>query len=472
MIDAKITEYYEQFAEESRLESGPGCLEFERTAEILGRVLPRPPARILDVGGAAGVYSAWLTERGYEVHLIDASPRLVGSARERNARLATPIASIAVGDARAMAQPDAFAAAVLLMGPLYHLQSAADRAAALNEARRVLTPGGTVVVAAISRYASALDGLARQRAGDPAFVRMRDRDLHDGHHLNETGHPEYFTTAYFHRPADLRAELQSAGFENVHVLGVEGPGWIVGDFDARWADDVSRNDLMHVARALESEESIVGASAHLLGIGRRSADDSPVAIEGRSFEWGTELPTLRGRRIDLRWLTHEDAAAFFEIFGDPEVMRFWSSPPHANVAEARGYIDGIHAHFRARQLFQWGVRLRESRQIIGTTTLYDLSVEHGRAQVGFALRRDKWGQGFATDVLDTVIGFAFDTLGLNRLEADVDPENERSLATLERQGFRREGYMRERWQPIGERRDTVFLGLLRREWVRDPRNAT
>src|SRR6187551_244889 len=119
----EVLDYYDRFAEESRLASGPFKLEFERTKEILLRCLPPAPARVIDVGGAAGTYSAWLAELGYDVHLIDATPRLIAKARERNATLSTPIASIAVGDARALAEPDGSAAVVMIMGPLYHLPS-------------------------------------------------------------------------------------------------------------------------------------------------------------------------------------------------------------------------------------------------------------------------------------------------------------------------------------------------------------
>ena len=80
----EVAAYYETYAEESRLTEGPSRLEFERTKEILARVLPAAPARIVDVGGAAGAYSLWLADRGYEVHLVDASARLVEEARRRS----------------------------------------------------------------------------------------------------------------------------------------------------------------------------------------------------------------------------------------------------------------------------------------------------------------------------------------------------------------------------------------------------
>lgn len=269
--DREVVSYYQQFPEETRLGSGAARLEFERTKEILKRFLQTPPARVVDVGGAAGVYSIWLAEQGYEVHLVDLSERLVGEARRLSATLQRPIATLAVGDARQLPQPDAFADAVLVMGPLYHLTDAGDRQQALAEARRVLKPAGFLAVAGISRYASALHGLASGASRDPAFRKIRDRDLRDGQHRNDSGNIDYFTTAYFHRPEDLGAELRAAGFDEVQVLGVEGAGWMVPDFDDRWADPARREDLMTTARAFESEPSIVGVSAHLLALGRRPA---------------------------------------------------------------------------------------------------------------------------------------------------------------------------------------------------------
>jgi ubiquinone/menaquinone biosynthesis C-methylase UbiE len=266
----EIVDYYDAYAEESRLHQGPMQLERERTQDILSRVLPAPPARVVDVGGAAGAYSAWLAERGYDVRLLDASPRLVNEARRRSATLARPIAALDVGDARRLPYESGSADAVLVMGPLYHLTSRDDRVQALREALRVLGPGGVAAVAGISRFASALDGLARGLAVDPAFVRMRDRDLVDGQHRNDTSRADYFTTAYFHRPEELEDELAAAGFADARVLGVEGPAWMVADFDARWADPVLHADMMAVARAVEAEPTMLGVSAHLLAVGRKA----------------------------------------------------------------------------------------------------------------------------------------------------------------------------------------------------------
>jgi ribosomal-protein-alanine N-acetyltransferase len=183
-----------------------------------------------------------------------------------------------------------------------------------------------------------------------------------------------------------------------------------------------------------------------------------------AFEWGNELPRLSGRRLELRALTREDAPAIFAIFGDPAVMKYWSSPPLQSLSEAAGIIEEIQSLFSARLGFQWGICLRETGQVLGTCTLFHLNEPHRRAEVGFALRQSSWGQGLASEALQLLIAHAFQTLGLHRLEADVDPDNERSLRLLERQGFRREGHLRERWHHLGQLRDAIFLGLLRHEW--------
>jgi ubiquinone/menaquinone biosynthesis C-methylase UbiE len=268
-FDPAIRAYYDQAPEEVRLQVGPFQLEALRTRELIERHAPRPPATVLDVGGAAGAYAAWLTSAGYEVHLVDAVPRLVNEARRRSATLPRPIASCEVGDARALSFPTASADMVLLLGPLYHLTTAEDRARALGESARVLNSGGVLFAAAISRCASALDGLARDLFQDPRFTAIVEQDLRDGQHRNLTERVDYFTTAYFHRPEELRSEVVQAGLIVEGLYGLEGPAWMLPDFAERWADTRQRSDVARVARALESEPSILGVSAHLLAVARK-----------------------------------------------------------------------------------------------------------------------------------------------------------------------------------------------------------
>lgn len=268
-FDPAIAEYYDRTSEETRLEQGPFRLEQERTRELLGRFMPPAPAVVVDVGGAAGAYALWLAESGYSVHLLDRAPRLVAEARRRSALADLPLLSCRVGDARALDLQSGAADVVLLLGPLYHLTGAADRALALREAARVLRPGGRLFAAAISRWASALDGLARELLTDPAFARIVEEDLRSGQHRNPTERVDYFTTAYFHHPDVLAAEVRAAGLELTGVFGIEGPGWILPDVARRTGDPVRRELLLTVARMLEAEPSVLGVSAHLLAVARR-----------------------------------------------------------------------------------------------------------------------------------------------------------------------------------------------------------
>jgi hypothetical protein len=155
------------------------------------------------------------------------------------------------------------------MGPLYHLPERDDRLRALAEARRVCRLGGIVLIAAISRFASTLDGLRNGYLEDPAFAAAAASDLRDGRHRNPTGDPAYFTTAYFHRPEELAAELATAGLRHVTTLAVEGPAWLLADLDAQLADDRRRSVLLAALAALEAEPALLGVSAHLLAVARR-----------------------------------------------------------------------------------------------------------------------------------------------------------------------------------------------------------
>jgi len=191
----------------------------------------------------------------------------------------------------------------------------------------------------------------------------------------------------------------------------------------------------------------------------------------KSFEWGLHLPTLRTPRLTLRTVTEADVAEVLAVFSDPLVLRYWDGPLISTMQDAMQYIDRIHYGFRRRELMQWGIADAATDAVIGTCTLTHLSIPHERAEIGFALRQTRWGQGLGSEAVSAAIAFAFQVMGLHRIEADVDPRNERSLRLLDRLGFRREGHLRERYFMNGERQDAVMMAVLRAEWqarTKDP----
>lgn len=259
--------HYELGLEESRLfVDGRPRLEYVRTMELLARLLPPAPARLLDVGGGTGVYAIPLAELGYAVHVVDPIAAHVERTLDYAGERGTERVTASLGDARDLSAFGSGYEAVLLLGPLYHLVDADDRARAWREAVRAVRPGGVVVAAAISRFASLLDGLKRGSLDDPGFRSIVERDLIDGQHRNPDvlGQPEYFTTAYFHLPAELEREASSSGLTEIRLYAVEGPSWIVEDLDRL-------DSQLLVARSVECEPALMGATSHMLAVGTAPA---------------------------------------------------------------------------------------------------------------------------------------------------------------------------------------------------------
>lgn len=265
-LSSDILRHYETATEARRLLLHSGQLEFERTRAIVQRYLPTQPARVLDVGGASGIHSVWLAKLGYEVHLVDPVPRHVEQAAEALASF--DHASVSEGNALRLQFPENSADVVLLLGPLYHLTERHERVQALREAGRVCRPGGFVVAAAISRFASLLDLYFHKQPDDTVLPAIVERDLRDGQHRNPTDEPQYFTTAYFHDPDELETEMLDAGLGIETLLPIEGPFWLLPDFAAHWDDPTRRGRLMHFLEQIEDQPSLLGASAHFLGIAR------------------------------------------------------------------------------------------------------------------------------------------------------------------------------------------------------------
>jgi ubiquinone/menaquinone biosynthesis C-methylase UbiE len=205
---------------------------------------------------------------GHSVHLVVILPLHIRQAHELERRSKHSLASIRLGDARSLDFTDKSADIVLLFGPLYHLVRKNERLKALAEAHRVLKPGSFLFAAAVSRFTSALDGSLRGFIQDPDFMKIIQQDLKSGQHRNPTNKPEYFTTAFFHHPDELKKEIEQARFTSVKVYAITGFGWLLPRFKQIWKDPVLKARLMTLLDRTELEPALLGQSDHLLAVGR------------------------------------------------------------------------------------------------------------------------------------------------------------------------------------------------------------
>ncbi len=144
------------------------------------------------------------------------------------------------------------------------------------------------------------------------------------------------------------------------------------------------------------------------------------------MDW-TSLPTITTDRLALRLISDDDVDAIFEVFSDPEVMRYWSTTPLANREGAVALVNEIHDSFERQVMLKWGVARRADNLIIGTTTLYNLDFTNRRAELGYALARKHWGQGYMHEALQALLSYAFETLDLRRLKRTLIHETNLQL---------------------------------------------
>jgi RimJ/RimL family protein N-acetyltransferase len=144
-------------------------------------------------------------------------------------------------------------------------------------------------------------------------------------------------------------------------------------------------------------------------------------------------------------------------------MRYWSSTVHEDTERTRRSIESIIDEVARGEAVQWAIERKEDGRVIGSITLM-LEQGQPRAELGYILGREHWGQGYAAEAQRRAIDYAFGDLGLHRLEADTHPDNTGSTRSLERLGFRREGRLRERWLVGGRFSDSVLWGLLAEDW--------
>jgi RimJ/RimL family protein N-acetyltransferase len=174
-------------------------------------------------------------------------------------------------------------------------------------------------------------------------------------------------------------------------------------------------------------------------------------------------PIIATERLVLRRMMGYDAPALHAMLSDAETMRYWSTPPHATLAETEAWVaEGLAA---AASGDGHDFVALENERLIGRVAFWMGN------EIGFLFSRAVWGKGYAREALLAVLRYGFDQLGFKSVRADVDPNNARSLKLLERVGFKRTGFAEKTFK-IGETWvDSIYLELSAEAFTREQRQT-
>ena len=254
----RVQSFYETVNENERLLSQ--TKEFVRSKQIISRYLFNSKMEIADIGGGTGPYSFWLAEKGHKVHLFDLTPKHIEIAKRKAKTGGVALCSYTCGDARVLPYEDESMDLALLMGPLYHLQSQESRLKCLAEAYRILKPGGYIICTVISRYTALVTTLKH------SLFHVFSTDTLEK--LIKTGMSDAFNMpqAYAHTPDEIKTELSTTGFENSHVVAVEGVANAIGDYSLP-QDEEEAARLLKCIELTDSIPELMGVSRNIVAVG-------------------------------------------------------------------------------------------------------------------------------------------------------------------------------------------------------------
>lgn len=175
-------------------------------------------------------------------------------------------------------------------------------------------------------------------------------------------------------------------------------------------------------------------------------------------------PTLRTDRLLLRPFRQADTDAIFALHSSPRVLRYWDAPTWKKRAQAERFIAVCRQMERQGTGARLAIEYAANGLFIGWCSLSKWNPDYRSAKMGYCLGDTAWGQGFATEAAGALLRWAFDTLDLNRVQAETDTRNTASSRVLEKLRFVREGMLREDCIVDGEVSDSWVYGLLRRDW--------
>lgn len=177
------------------------------------------------------------------------------------------------------------------------------------------------------------------------------------------------------------------------------------------------------------------------------------------------FPELETSRLKLRAIHSGDLDNLFEILCDPDVAKFDYFRPVKTKEDALKFIKRYQDELDDQEEITWGIIHKETNELIGTCCLGDFDNGARRTEIGYDIKQKEWGKGYATEAVKAVVAYGFNSMNLNRIEAQITPGNDGSVRVLEKLGFVREGLLRERDLMKGELVDGIMMSILHREYI-------
>ena len=175
------------------------------------------------------------------------------------------------------------------------------------------------------------------------------------------------------------------------------------------------------------------------------------------------FPSIETERLVVRPLEDGDIDFVHRHFSDPDVSKYLlDSPPLATRTEAEELI-AFYQTPRTHGPNRWCIESKINHVVIGSCGFHNWSPRHHRAEIGYDLARDAWGKGYMTEALHAVLLHGFGTMGLNRIEAFVYGDNQRSVRLLKKLVFQEEGVLRDYFKFEGNYYDHGLYALLSRD---------
>jgi ribosomal-protein-alanine N-acetyltransferase len=178
----------------------------------------------------------------------------------------------------------------------------------------------------------------------------------------------------------------------------------------------------------------------------------------------SDYPIIETERLILRGPKPKDLQRIYDIHSDPEVMKYYGVIPYDSVEKAQKHLDWLISLHTENKGLRPVITVKNEDAYIGDVGYYDYESKHHRAEIGYILAKEYWGNGMMTEALEAMLRFGFNEMGLNRVQALIDPRNNASLRVVEKHGFRYEGTFRDYELEYGEFIDLDMYSLLKREF--------